>query len=293
LRTAIDTLQNRFDFAALSDTEGPTQGWKLAYQYTTGDFTPGTYDGYSGEPWLISLAAALAHDHHVPITTHYHSGMLRERAYLVDPARAHLVHTMPAWRAPFVQWLLPLFVDVSTRGIDTYPQRELAANPLRNAIDYELEADAKLAELGRDLLLQPDAGDDGSGTYYKQFSLYDDHDRPDLFMPWSVAFSLLGDANAAEDVAQEMMQSAIDAGVNFFDNAEVYAGGEAEIMMGKVVKKAGWKRSDLVFSTKIFWGGEGANDKGLSRKHIIEGIAELVSLSAHIVHEFDGLLLVA
>ncbi len=75
-----------------------------------------------------------------------------------------------------------------------------------------------------------------------------------------------------EDVALEMMQTAIDAGVNFFDNAEVYAGGEAEIMMGKVVKKAGWKRSDLVFSTKIFWGGDGVNDKGLSRKHIVEGV---------------------
>ena len=75
-----------------------------------------------------------------------------------------------------------------------------------------------------------------------------------------------------EDVAHGMMQAAIDAGVNFFDNAEVYAGGEAETMMGKVVKKAGWKRSDLVFSTKIFWGGDGANDSGLSRKHIVEGV---------------------
>ncbi|MBT3189390.1 MAG: aldo/keto reductase [Anaerolineae bacterium] len=75
-----------------------------------------------------------------------------------------------------------------------------------------------------------------------------------------------------EDVAQEMMQAAIDAGVNFFDNAEVYAGGKAETVMGNVVKKAGWKRSDLVFSTKIFWGGDGPNNSGLSRKHIIEGV---------------------
>ncbi len=75
-----------------------------------------------------------------------------------------------------------------------------------------------------------------------------------------------------ERAAQAMMQAAIDAGVNFFDNAEVYAGGKAETMMGKVVKKAGWKRSDLVFSTKIFWGGDGVNDKGLSRKHIVEGV---------------------
>ncbi len=75
-----------------------------------------------------------------------------------------------------------------------------------------------------------------------------------------------------EDTALELMQAAIDAGVNFFDNAEVYARGQAETMMGKVVKRAGWKRSDLVFSTKIFWGGEGVNDSGLSRKHIIEGM---------------------
>ena len=75
-----------------------------------------------------------------------------------------------------------------------------------------------------------------------------------------------------KDAAHDMMQAAIDAGVNFFDNAEVYAGGKAETMMGKVVKKAGWKRSDLVFSTKIFWGGDGPNDSGLSRKHIVEGV---------------------
>jgi len=76
---------------------------------------------------------------------------------------------------------------------------------------------------------------------------------------------------ADEDRAYELMKTAFDAGVNFFDNAEAYAGGEAEILMGKVIKRAGWKRSDLVVSTKIFWGGDGPNDKGLSRKHILEG----------------------
>jgi len=74
-----------------------------------------------------------------------------------------------------------------------------------------------------------------------------------------------------EDVAYDCMVAAYDAGVIFFDNAEAYAGGEAELMMGKVLKKTGWKRSDLVLSTKIFWGGYGENDRGLSRKHIIEG----------------------
>ena len=74
-----------------------------------------------------------------------------------------------------------------------------------------------------------------------------------------------------EDIAYDCMKAAYDAGVNFFDNAEVYAGGQAETLMGNVIKRAGWKRSDLVVSTKIFWGGKGPNDRGLSRKHVIEG----------------------
>ncbi len=74
-----------------------------------------------------------------------------------------------------------------------------------------------------------------------------------------------------QDMAYDCMVAAYDAGVNFFDNAEAYAGGEAEVIMGKVFRRAGWKRSDLVVSTKLFWGGQGPNDRGLSRKHILEG----------------------
>ena len=74
-----------------------------------------------------------------------------------------------------------------------------------------------------------------------------------------------------QQVAYNCMKEAYDAGVNFFDNAEAYAGGQSEIMMGNVIKKAGWDRSDLVLSTKIFWGGDGPNNTGLSYKHIIEG----------------------
>ena len=80
----------------------------------------------------------------------------------------------------------------------------------------------------------------------------------------------LGD-QFGEDTALACMQAAYDAGVNFFDNAEAYSMGESETIMGRVLQKTGWKRSDLVISTKIFWGGEGPNDKGLSRKHIVEG----------------------
>lgn len=74
------------------------------------------------------------------------------------------------------------------------------------------------------------------------------------------------------DKAVELMTIAYDAGVNFFDNAEVYSDGLAETIMGEVIKKTGWKQKDLVLSTKIFWGGEGPNERGLSRKHIIEGL---------------------
>lgn len=71
--------------------------------------------------------------------------------------------------------------------------------------------------------------------------------------------------------AKTLLQCCRDHGVNFFDNAEVYANGRAEEIMGQAIRELGWKRSDIVVSTKIFWGGSGPNDKGLSRKHIIEG----------------------
>lgn len=49
------------------------------------------------------------------------------------------------------------------------------------------------------------------------------------------------------------MKAAYDCGVNFFDCAEVYAEGESEIVMGEAIKKYGWKRNDLVISTKVSW----------------------------------------
>src|SRR4051812_5327260 len=86
-----------------------------------------------------------------------------------------------------------------------------------------------------------------------------------------------------EDVTLECMRAAFESGVNFFDTAEAYAGknvcliylleGRSEIQMGNIIKRCGWKRSDLVISTKIFWGGKGPNAVGLSRKHIIEGLS--------------------
>ncbi|MBA3943045.1 MAG: aldo/keto reductase [Herpetosiphonaceae bacterium] len=75
-----------------------------------------------------------------------------------------------------------------------------------------------------------------------------------------------------QNVARDCMVAAHEAGVNFFDNAEAYAGGNAERVMGNVIKELDWRREDLVISTKIFWGGRGPNDTGLSHKHIIEGV---------------------
>jgi voltage-dependent potassium channel beta subunit len=75
-----------------------------------------------------------------------------------------------------------------------------------------------------------------------------------------------------EEIAFDCMIAAYEAGVNFFDNAEAYAHGNAETVMGNVIKKTGWERSELVISTKIFWGGRKPNQTGLSRKHLVEGV---------------------
>jgi voltage-dependent potassium channel beta subunit len=72
----------------------------------------------------------------------------------------------------------------------------------------------------------------------------------------------------SDEEASELIHAAFDAGVNFFDNAEAYARGKAEIAMGKALKD--FRREDLVVSSKVFWGGDGPNDHGLSRKHIYE-----------------------
>jgi aryl-alcohol dehydrogenase-like predicted oxidoreductase len=76
------------------------------------------------------------------------------------------------------------------------------------------------------------------------------------------------------------MLVAKEAGVNFFDNAESYSRGNGERVMGNVLKKSGWRRSELVISTKIFFGSEGnrgPNDTGLSRSSPCTFLPSLVS----------------
>ena len=74
-----------------------------------------------------------------------------------------------------------------------------------------------------------------------------------------------------EKAATELMEYAYNNGINFFDNAEVYANGNSEIIMGKILKKTGWRRDTYILSSKVFWGGKKPTQIGLSRKHIADG----------------------
>jgi voltage-dependent potassium channel beta subunit len=73
-----------------------------------------------------------------------------------------------------------------------------------------------------------------------------------------------------DGIAEALMHKAYDAGINFFDNAEIYARGQSEIVMGEILKKTGWNRSTYLVSSKVFWGGDKPNQIGLSRKHVME-----------------------
>lgn len=76
------------------------------------------------------------------------------------------------------------------------------------------------------------------------------------------------------DTAYECMVAAYDAGVNFFDNAEAYARGESEVIMGQIFKRAGWRRASYVVSTKFYWGlNDGPNERNtLNRKYLMQAI---------------------
>lgn len=89
------------------------------------------------------------------------------------------------------------------------------------------------------------------------------------FGSWVTFKSQLDDTKALD-----CMQAAYDGGMNFFDNAEVYAGGESEAIMGRVLKKLGWPRHSYLVSTKFFWGiHDGVNTKNtLNRKYLSQAI---------------------
>jgi voltage-dependent potassium channel beta subunit len=84
-----------------------------------------------------------------------------------------------------------------------------------------------------------------------------------------------------DKIADELMGIAYDNGINFFDNAEAYASGESEKMMGRVLSKKKWDRSSFVVSSKVYFGSRGKENKpnqtGLSRKHVVEACNEALS----------------
>lgn len=95
-----------------------------------------------------------------------------------------------------------------------------------------------------------------------------------------------------EKTSTELIKAAFDKGVNFFDNADIYARGEAEKVMGKAIK--GINREELVLSSKVFWPTmEGPNGRGLSRKHITESIDQSLTrlgtdyLDLYFCHRYD------
>ena len=75
-----------------------------------------------------------------------------------------------------------------------------------------------------------------------------------------------------DKVSEKLMHYAYDNGVNFFDNAEIYARGKSEKVMGKILHNSGWSRDSFIVSSKVFFGtgGQWPTQKGLNRKHVFE-----------------------
>ena len=195
LREALKRTENRFDLAAFA----ADNGWRMAYRYATPlgqeGFVPCIYDGYTNESGLISLAAHLNQTHHVPIETHWNANSKRIRAGLDGSDLLPLVHSMNEFRATVRSGAVEPVRGRPRRGVDNYPDGDLAANPWLNFVCYEKMVLNRLAVLGRPYMVQPDAGDDETLACYRQFSLYNNFGQNDLFMPWSASFALLTGAD--------------------------------------------------------------------------------------------------
>ena len=204
----------------------PDGGWHTdTNRPTTGRvFTACTYDGYTNENKVISLAAHLSTRRHVAVETYWNSDKNRVLAHLVglQQRRRCIRSTSFGPRSPGA---LNLYVDVRERGTDMFPETHLAANPWENFVCYEEGVMAKLAQMGRTCLVQPDAGDDGSLKNYQQFSLYNDFGQGDLFMPWSVALALLADAKGSEDALRFLLRHDLHDALGLSDSAK-WATGE-------------------------------------------------------------------
>ncbi len=97
-----------------------------------------------------------------------------------------------------------------------------------------------------------------------------------------------------QDEADALLRAAVDAGVNFIDTANVYAGGESERILGQSIRNLGLSRDDLVIATKVLGPmGEGPNARGASRKHILDQCRDSLQrlqidhIDLYQIHGFD------
>lgn len=110
------------------------------------------------------------------------------------------------------------------------------------------------------------------------------------FGAWVTFGNQIGD-----DTARDLLHTAYDGGINFFDNAEGYADGQAEVVMGRILKNSGWPRASYAVSSKVFFGDayKGPNGRGLSRKHVVEachaalGRLQVEHLDLYLCHRPD------
>lgn len=194
LRSKLDRLQNRMNFSAFRQRINNRDAWAIGYNTQTREMSRFGYNSFSGETWVISLAAHLSDNNRTDITELYHSANLRTRTYRGTSNLRHVTSSLDQFRAPFLHWLFSLYVDVSDRGVDTYPNASLAVNPYDNAVRYQRDVHRHFENINRRNFLQPDAGANTYGNAYEQYSAYNDFGNPRLFMPWSASFSMMGDS---------------------------------------------------------------------------------------------------
>jgi hypothetical protein len=207
LRTSIDALENRFDFSAFTRPNAFNQ----AYFPSTG-FAANTYSGYTNENKVISLAAAVSTAHNVPLASTWNQDTGRVLTSLATP-ETYLNYSFGTdYRAAFEQALVNFYVDTSQRGADNYANRALARNPWENFVRSETDIAAKLFQLGRTNLMQPDAGA-GAGTYHP-WNLYNNFGQPNLFQPWSVAEALMAGAPGAENALRFLLDNGLGGGLD-------------------------------------------------------------------------------
>lgn len=108
------------------------------------------------------------------------------------------------------------------------------------------------------------------------------------------AWTTYGGSVQDKKLITQIVEKALEAGVNFFDNADIYATGAGETFMGEILADIGVARHQLVLSSKVFWPmSEGVNDRGLSRKHVLESIdlsldrMQLDYLDVYFAHRYD------